>query len=230
MIGTTTQGTQTVDDALRTAHRQAYRLSEKELVDYLKAHLGRPLIAHVTRTLDANNVSRWASGRARPDRAVWERLRTLATLHAAVTAIIGSAASAAQWFSGANPDLDFKMPADELRDRHDAAVFSAVRNLAMGEPVDVERDMDSNVTQSTQAAVFHEQLFIERHDVVAGTIGTDDTIRIPLSREEIRVEKRIVVTEEVDIGRNAVGGVEHVTDTIGHDVDEPSETLWRTRP
>jgi hypothetical protein len=81
-------------------------------------------------TADANNVSRWASGRSSPDRAVWERLRTLATLHIALTAIVGSESSGAQWFTGANPSLGFKMPADELRADNDAPVFAAVRDLA----------------------------------------------------------------------------------------------------
>jgi RES domain len=92
--------TETADELLRAAHRQAYLLSETDLIGYLKRVLGRPLIAHVTGTADANNVSRWASGRARPDRAVWERLRTLATLHIALTAIVGSESSSAQWFTG----------------------------------------------------------------------------------------------------------------------------------
>jgi hypothetical protein len=122
--------TETADELLRAAHRQAYLLSETDLIGYLKRVLGRPLIAHVTGTADANNVSRWASGRARPDRVVWERLRTLATLHIALTAIVGSESSGAQWFTGANPSLGFKMPADELRAGNVAPVFAAARDLA----------------------------------------------------------------------------------------------------
>jgi hypothetical protein len=47
-----------------------------------------------------------------------------------LSAIVGSTTSAAQWFTGINPNLDDKMPADELRDGHDAAVFAAVRDFA----------------------------------------------------------------------------------------------------
>ncbi|GAC1450189.1 MAG: hypothetical protein PVSMB8_09290 [Vulcanimicrobiaceae bacterium] len=79
----TLERTETADELLRAAHREAYRLSERELVQYLKDVLGRPLIAHITRTADPNTISRWASGRVNPDRGVWERLRTLATLHTA---------------------------------------------------------------------------------------------------------------------------------------------------
>lgn len=122
--------TDLADEVLRAAHREAYRLEEQELVRYLKGTLGRPLIAHITGIADANNVSRWSSGRARPDRAVWERLRTAATLQLALTAIVGSPTSAAQWFTGANPSLRDKIPADELRDGHYTAVFAAVRDIA----------------------------------------------------------------------------------------------------
>jgi hypothetical protein len=44
--------------ALASGASRAYLLSETDLVVYLKRVLGRPLIAHVTRTADANNVSR----------------------------------------------------------------------------------------------------------------------------------------------------------------------------
>ncbi len=121
----------TGDDILRAAQSAAYALDEIELVKYLKGCLGRPLVAFVTKTAGANTVSRWASGRVRPDREVWERMRTLALVHLAVKHIVGgSATTAAQWLVGANPTLDGVMPAAELREHHDRAVFSAVRMLA----------------------------------------------------------------------------------------------------
>ena len=118
------------DSLLQAAHREAYHVSESDLIQYLNYILGRPLIAHITGISDANTVSRWSSGRARPDRTVWERLRTVATIHIAISEIVKSPASAAQWFTGTNPCLGDKMPADELRAGHDAAVFAAVRDLA----------------------------------------------------------------------------------------------------
>ncbi len=77
-----------------------------ELVGYLKGYLGRPLIAYITGIADANTVSRWSSGKVDPERATWERLRTLATIHLALTRIVGSPESAGQWFTGWNPDLE----------------------------------------------------------------------------------------------------------------------------
>jgi len=117
------------DELLRAASAEAYRMSGPDLVQHLKRYLGRPLIAHVTKTADANTVSRWATAKASPDRATWERLRTLGTVHLAVTRIVGSAESAGQWLTGVNPDLG-RMPADELREGNVGNVFAAVRLLA----------------------------------------------------------------------------------------------------
>ncbi len=75
--------------------------------------------------------------------------------------------------------------------------------------------------QSIDVPVSHEELAIERHKVTdgraGGTISADETISVPLSREEVRVGKQTVVTEEVDIGKRAVGGTEHVSDTVRHE-------------
>ena len=75
--------------------------------------------------------------------------------------------------------------------------------------------------QSIDVPVSHEELVIERHAVtggaVGGTIGADETITVPLSREEVKVGKQTFVTEEVEVGKKAVGGVEHVSDTVRHE-------------
>ena len=117
-------------DVMLAAYAQAYRLDGRELVTYLKDALGRPLVAYIAGIADANNVSRWASGRANPDARIWNRLRSVATVHIALSAIVGSRESAAQWLTGANPRLGFKMPVDALRDGNDAEVFAAVRDFA----------------------------------------------------------------------------------------------------
>ncbi len=75
--------------------------------------------------------------------------------------------------------------------------------------------------QSVDVPVSHEELVIERRKVtdgkVGGMIGADETISVPLSREEVQVGKQTFVTEEVDIGKRAVGGTEHVSDTVRHE-------------
>jgi uncharacterized protein (TIGR02271 family) len=75
--------------------------------------------------------------------------------------------------------------------------------------------------RSIDVPVSHEELVIERHAVtggaVGGAIGADETITVPLSREEVRVGKQTFVTEEVEIGKRAVGGTEHVSETVRHE-------------
>ncbi len=82
-------------------------------------------------------------------------------------------------------------------------------------------------TQTIDVPVSHEELVIERHAVnggkAGGTVGQNEEIRIPLSEERVNVSKRTIVTEEVEIGKRQVAGVEHVSDSVRHEeliVDE----------
>ena len=91
--------------------------------------------------------------------------------------------------------------------------------------------------QSMDVPVSHDELVIERHKVtdgaVGGTIGGDQTITVPLSRDEVKVGKQTYATEEVDVGKRAVGGTEHVTETVAHEelvVDGDSNLNAATPP
>jgi len=76
-------------------------------------------------------------------------------------------------------------------------------------------------TQTIDVPVSHEELVIERHavnsDKAGGTIGQNEEIRIPLSEERVNVSKSTVVTEEVEVGKRQVAGVERVSDTVRHE-------------
>ncbi len=75
--------------------------------------------------------------------------------------------------------------------------------------------------QNVDVPVTHEELVIERHAVSgatpSGAIGTDETITVPLSREEVKVSKQTFATEEIEIGKRAVAGTEHVSETVRHE-------------
>ncbi|MCU1298812.1 MAG: hypothetical protein JWO91_3090 [Acidobacteriaceae bacterium] len=66
--------------------------------------------------------------------------------------------------------------------------------------------------------VTREELVVERVPVSeeqaanAGEIGCDQEIRVPLSEERARVEKRPVVNEEVRIGKRPVETTEVLSD------------------
>jgi len=75
--------------------------------------------------------------------------------------------------------------------------------------------------QSVDVPVSHDELVIERHKLddgaVGGAIGDSKTISVPLSRDEVRVGKETYATEEVEIGKRAVGGTERVLETVRHE-------------
>lgn len=77
-------------------------------------------------------------------------------------------------------------------------------------------------TKNVQVPVSREELVIERTDVsgeqpASGQIGTDKEIRIPLSEEQVRVEKQPVVTGEVRVGKREVQGTQTVSDEVRHE-------------
>jgi uncharacterized protein (TIGR02271 family) len=74
-------------------------------------------------------------------------------------------------------------------------------------------------TRSIDVPVTHEELVIERHPVTnataaAGTIGQEADIVVPLSREEVTLEKNTVVREEVEVGKRSVTETQHLSDTV----------------
>lgn len=67
--------------------------------------------------------------------------------------------------------------------------------------------------------VTHEEVYIERRAVTGNPtdttpIGEDETIRIPVSEEQVNVTKNTVVTGEVAIGKREVQETQQVRDTV----------------
>lgn len=82
----------------------------------------------------------------------------------------------------------------------------------------------------------HEEVVIERRPVEAGARASaemsDDEIRIPLMEEEVVVEKRPVVKEELVIGKRVVEERDTVETELRReefDIDENTTTATRTR-
>ena len=71
--------------------------------------------------------------------------------------------------------------------------------------------------------VTHEEAYIERRPVTDATvndttpIGEGETIRVPLSEEQVNVNKNTVVTGEVEVGKRAVQENQRVSDTVRHE-------------
>jgi uncharacterized protein (TIGR02271 family) len=78
------------------------------------------------------------------------------------------------------------------------------------EVVTEEKTIDVPVTR--------EEVVIERHPAtgapVSGRIKAGEEIRVPLTEEQVRVEKRPVVKEEITVGKRKVQETETVRDTV----------------
>lgn len=76
--------------------------------------------------------------------------------------------------------------------------------------------------QNIEVPVTREEIVIERTPAsgdarVAGDIGSDQEIRVPLSEERVRVEKQPVVNEEVRVGKRQVQRAEQVSGDVRHE-------------
>lgn len=75
--------------------------------------------------------------------------------------------------------------------------------------------------QSIDVPVTHEEVYIERRPAsgqVSDTpIGDDETITVPVSKEQVNVSKQSVVTGEVAIGKRTVQETQQVSDTVRHE-------------
>ncbi len=72
--------------------------------------------------------------------------------------------------------------------------------------------------QDIDVPVNREEVIVERHagsgEVSDTPIGQDETIRIPLHKEQISINKVPVETGEVVIGKRIVQENQHITDTV----------------
>ena len=89
--------------------------------------------------------------------------------------------------------------------------------------------------QTIQVPVTREELVIERIPVsgtptVAGAIGQDAEIRIPLSEEVASADKQTIVREEIAVGKRSVENVQTVGDAVRHEeLDVEDTTIDNSR-
>jgi len=122
-------------------------------------------------------------------------------------------ASASTYASGRDADADRTL---ELREER---LSVDKRRVASGDARISKRVVSER--QDIDVPVSHDELVVERRPVtpgaVGGTIGKDETITVPLSRDEVKVGKETFATEEVEIGKRSVAGTERVSDTVRHE-------------
>jgi len=87
--------------------------------------------------------------------------------------------------------------------------------------VDLRKEVVSE-QQTINVPVTHEEVYIERRagsgqfsDTPVGEDG--ETIRVPVSAEQVNVTRQTVQTGEVSVGKRQVQETEQVTDTVRHE-------------
>ena len=88
-----------------------------------------------------------------------------------------------------------------------------------------EVQLHKNVVEEQKTVnvpVTHEEVYVERRPVTDATadntpIGQGEDIRVPVSQEQVNVNKNTVTTGEVSVGKRTVQGNQQVTDTVRHE-------------
>jgi len=112
----------------------------------------------------------------------------------------------------------FGTPAEEARtlEVREEELQIRKRPVTTGE-AEVRKEVRTE-RRSVDVPVQKEELVIERHAVsrqpASGPVGGNETVRIPLSEEQIEVEKRPVVTERVTVGKRTTEEEERVEATL----------------
>ena len=86
-------------------------------------------------------------------------------------------------------------------------------------------------TQHLQVPVAREELVIDRYPAgqsdTTSKVEDDGEMRIPLSEEQVRIEKRPVVRDEVVVGKRNVEGIQRVSEDVRREelrIDEQADT------
>jgi len=118
---------------------------------------------------------------------------------------------------------------DEARLRlHEEQLAISKREVGAGS-VDIHKRVQEEHVQQT-VPIRHEEVTVERRPLTghaepgARIAAQDETVRIPLHREEILTEKRIVPTEEVIVRKKEVVGQETVGATLRSEYVETTQT------
>ena len=116
--------------------------------------------------------------------------------------------------------------ANETDDQRSLRLRAEQLNVSKQAVQSGEVSLGKNVVEQQQTVnvpLTHEEVYIENRPVTDATvddttpIGTDESIRVPVSAERVNVSKDTVVTGEVSIGKRAVQETQQVTDTVRHE-------------
>ncbi|WP_018978319.1 YsnF/AvaK domain-containing protein [Saccharibacillus kuerlensis] len=122
--------------------------------------------------------------------------------------------------------------------------LDVTKNTVRTGDVEVHKDVIAEQA-AVDVPVNHEEVVVERRSVnnspTDQPIGTDETIRVPVSEEQVQVNKHNVVTGEVEVHKRDVQETEQVRDTLRREearvdkngnpeIREGSETMREQSP
>lgn len=126
-----------------------------------------------------------------------------------------------------------------FREAQEALITRSEEELAIGKrqvragEVEVRKSVETEHVRQ-QVPVTHEEVSIERrpvNDVRADATIGEDSIRVPVSKEELVVDKRAVAKEEIVVRKHAVQDTENVEADLRKervDIDDRTRTKGRT--
>ncbi len=100
-----------------------------------------------------------------------------------------------------------------LREEH----LSATKERVQAGEVGLRKEVVTE-QKNISVPVTHDEVFIEQHPVSGQTtnepIDEGETVRIPVTEEQVNVTRQTIPTEEVSIGKRRVQETQQVTDTV----------------
>jgi len=120
----------TVHNAAVMAHRVATRTPAAEIAAALQQLLGRELTALISGIQSARTVGQWARGETDPHPANEERLRNAFRVVILLREGGETERTVRSWFTGMNPHLDDRAPAQVISE-DPAAVLAAAKDFVL---------------------------------------------------------------------------------------------------
>ncbi|GAC1379333.1 MAG: YsnF/AvaK domain-containing protein [Ktedonobacteraceae bacterium] len=119
------------------------------------------------------------------------------------------------------PQTDYTNQTDQKVQLKEEQLNASKESVQAGE-VGIHKDVVSE-EKTINVPVNREEVYIERHSVdqpVAADTpisGQDEAYRVPVSQEQVNVDKQTVVREEIGLGKRTVQDNQQVTDTVRHE-------------
>jgi len=146
------------------------------------------------------------------------------------SSVAGATGSHTSTTTGASVGSAHRATGDQKIELREEELHAHKHPVAAGE-VTVRKEVTTE-HKTLEVPVRHEEVVIERHAVsgqraTSGDIKAGEEVRIPVMDEEVDVEKRAVVKEEVNVGKRVVQDTERVGGEVRKEMSASSvRGMW----